>query len=298
MEPATTRLAAPGRVQAALLAALIALAVLAWLATANRMAGTDMGPGTDLGTLGFFVISWVVMMAAMMFPSITPMVLVFARIESQRRQRGATEEAVSTWIFVAGYLLVWTAFGLLAYGVFAAAQALSIDALAWDRAGRWVAAGVIAAAALYELTPAKDACLRRCRGPLDFLMERWREGRAGALLMGIEHGAWCAGCCWGLMAALFALGVMSVGWMVLIAGLIAVEKTLPWKAVANYGVAVVLLVLALAVAAVPEDVPGLTVPGSMDSAPMDSGSGHSGSMEKEMMKPAEEPTHRSMPMDR
>ena len=293
MESATLPWTRPDRLQGALLAALFALAIVAWVATAERMGGMDMGPGTDPGTLGFFVVSWIVMMAAMMFPSITPMVLVFARIQSQRRERGAVDEVVSSWIFVAGYLLVWMTFGLLAYAVFATAQSLSIDALAWDRAGRWVAGGVIAAAAVYELTPAKDACLRRCRGPLDFLMERWREGRAGALLMGIEHGAWCAGCCWGLMAALFALGVMSVGWMVLIAGLIAVEKMLPWKAVAKYGVAVVLLALAIAVAAVPDDVPGLTVPGSMDS-----GSGHSGSMDEEMMKPADEPTHRSMPMER
>jgi predicted metal-binding membrane protein len=269
MESAATGAVRPERVRAALLAALFVLAAVAWVATADRMAGMDMGPGTDPGTLGFFVISWLVMMAAMMFPSITPMVLVFARIGSRRRERGAVDEAVSTWIFVVGYLLVWAVFGVLAYTVFAAAQSLAIDALAWDRAGRWVAAGVLAAAAVYELTPAKDACLRRCRAPLDFLMERWREGRTGALLMGVEHGAWCAGCCWGLMAALFALGVMSVGWMVLIAGLIAVEKTLPWKAVANYGVALVLLTLAIAMATAPEDVPGLTVPNSEDSEMMD-----------------------------
>jgi predicted metal-binding membrane protein len=248
------------RIRTLLLATLLALAVGAWVLTEARMAGMDAGPGTDPGTLGFFAISWVVMMAAMMFPSVAPMVLVFASI--QRRRRDRSETAVARGIFVAGYLLAWTAFGLAAYGLYVGVRALSIDALAWDRAGRWVAAGVIAAAALYQLTPAKDACLRRCRGPLQFLTERWRDGRAGALRMGIEHGGWCVGCCWGLMATLFALGVMSLVWMVLVAGLIAIEKMLPWKAVANRLVTAVLVALALAVALVPDETPALTQPDS------------------------------------
>jgi predicted metal-binding membrane protein len=248
------------RIRTLLLATLLALAAGAWLLTEARMAGMDAGPGTDPGTLGFFAISWVVMMAAMMFPSISPMVLVFASIQHRRRDRGGA--SVSRTIFIAGYMLAWTAFGLTAYGLYVGLRALSIDVLAWDRAGRWVAVGVIAAAALYQLTPAKDACLRRCRGPLQFLTERWRDGRAGALRMGFEHGGWCVGCCWGLMATLFALGVMSLAWMVLVAGLIAVEKMLPTKAVANRLVTLVLVMLALALALVPAEMPALTQPGS------------------------------------
>jgi predicted metal-binding membrane protein len=169
---------------------------------------------------------------------------------------------VSPAVFITGYMLVWTAFGLAAYGLYVAVRGLSLDALAWDRAGRWVTAGVIAAAAVYQLTPAKDACLSRCRGPLQFLTERWRDGRGGALRMGFEHGAWCVGCCWGLMATLFALGAMSLVWMVLVAGLIAVEKMLLTKAVANRLVTAVLAALALAVALVPAETPALTEPGS------------------------------------
>ena len=121
---------------------------------------------------------------------------------------------------------------------------------------------MIVAAAVYQLTPLKDVCLRKCRNPMMFLLTRWQPGRSGALRMGMEHGAWCVGCCWALMAALFAVGVMSIGWMVLVAGLIAVEKLLPWRIAANRGIAVLLVVLGLGVAFAPEDVPGLTLPNS------------------------------------
>ena len=125
---------------------------------------------------------------------------------------------------------------------------------------------MLIAAAAYQLTPLKDVCLRKCRNPLMFLLTSWRRGRFGALRMGVEHGAWCVGCCWALMAALFALGVMSIGWMAFIAALIAIEKLLPWKAFANRGVAVLLVALGIAVAFAPDRVPGLTLPGSPQAA--------------------------------
>jgi predicted metal-binding membrane protein len=168
---------------------------------------------------------------------------------------------------VLGYLVTWTAAGLAAFGLFAAGRALVGDQLAWDAAGRWVAAVVLLAAAVYEFTPLKNACLTRCRGPLSFILESWRDGRRGALRMGLEHGAWCVGCCWALMAALFALGVMSIAWMVLVALLIAVEKLLPWRRAATGAVAVALVVLAIGVAAVPERVPALTVPAGDGAGP-------------------------------
>ena len=124
---------------------------------------------------------------------------------------------------------------------------------------------MIVGAAIYQLTPLKDVCLTKCRNPMMFLLTAWRPGRTGALRMGIEHGGWCVGCCWMLMAALFALGVMSIGWMAFVAALIAIEKLLPWKAVANRGIAVLLLVLGLGVAFAPDDVPGLTTPGSPEA---------------------------------
>ena len=107
-----------------------------------------------------------------------------------------------------------------------------------------MAAGVVALAALYQFTSFKDTCLAKCRGPLGFILGSWREGRAGALQMGARHALWCLGCCWALMAALFALGIMSLGWMAVVAGLIALEKTLPWRRIAMGGTSVVLLGLA------------------------------------------------------
>ncbi len=135
--------------------------------------------------------------------------------------------------------------------------------LDWDRAGRWVAAATLVSAAVYELTPLKDVCLGKCRSPLGALMRTWRGGVRGALSMGVRNGAWCVGCCWALMASLFALGIMSLVWMAFVSALIAGEKLLRWKRVATYGTAAILLVLGIFLAAAPHAVPGLTIPGGM-----------------------------------
>jgi predicted metal-binding membrane protein len=146
-------------------------------------------------------------------------------------------------------------------------RSLDLGVLAWDEAGPYVAGGAILAAAIYQLSPLKNRSLRRCRNPRAFVSERWRSGPVGALRMGIDHGRVCVASSWALMAALFALGVMSVSWMVLVAALIATEKLLPWQTVATRGIAVLLAVLGIALAFAPEDMPGLTVPGSPDAAP-------------------------------
>ena len=236
------------------IALLFAAAAVAWWVTAERMAGMDMGPGTDLGALGWFAGIWVVMMAAMMFPSVAPTVGLYARMTRGR-------DPAAPLLFTAGYLAVWSAAGIAAYGVFRAGRALLGDDLHWHAAGRWVAGATLLVAAVYELTPLKDVCLSKCRSPVGYLIGAWRSGRAGALRMGIGHGAWCLGCCWALMAALFALGVMSLAWTAVVAALIALEKTLPWKRVATFATTALLVALAVAVVAIPHDVPGLTVPG-------------------------------------
>ena len=193
------------RAQLVLLGALLALAVVAWLVTKERMGTMESMPGMGLGALGFFVTVWVVMMVAMMFPAVAPTVLTYDRLREGHRARGEGAVAEATPLFVAGYLAVWAMAGLAAYALYELVRAIDPAFLAWDEAGRYVAGGVIVAAAVYQLTPLKRACLARCRTPM-ILAERWRDGRAGALGLGIRYGTWCLGCCWALMAALFALG--------------------------------------------------------------------------------------------
>lgn len=239
---------------------LLAVAVLCWAVLVQRMGGVDGGSGADPGTLGFFTGMWTVMMAAMMLPSVWPVILVYRRLQAARRDRGSHPVSLGPALLLIGYLAAWTAAGLIGFAILTAGRAVEIDALSWDRGGPLLAGGVIVAAAAYQLTPLKDVCLRRCRGPFSFLLEHWRPGAWGAVQMGARHGLWCIGCCWALMASLFALGVMSIPWMALIAVFIAVEKLLPWRRLATTVVTVALLVLGLAVALVPDRVPGLMTP--------------------------------------
>jgi predicted metal-binding membrane protein len=242
------------RARVGLVILLFGLAGLAWWSTADRMAGMDMGPGTHLGTLGWFLGVWVVMMAAMMFPSVAPTVALYSQMT---RERGLSRPL----LFSGGYLLVWGAAGLVGYGLFRLGDSLLGGDLGWDAAGQWLVGGTLIVAAVYELTPLKEVCLAKCRSPIGFLIGAWRDGPAGALEMGARHAAWCVGCCWALMAALFALGVMSLAWMAFIAALIALEKTLPWGRVVTWGTAAVLVLLAVAVLAFPDSLPGFVVPG-------------------------------------
>jgi len=234
---------------------LLATAGLAWWWTVERMAGMDAGPGTDLGTLGWFTGSWVVMMAAMMLPSFAPSVAAYISLARPREP--------GRWLlFAGGYLLVWTAAGLLAYGLFELGKNLLAGDLAWHDGGRWFSAGVLAFAAAYQFTPLKHAYLARCRGQLGAVRGGSRDGSSDALAMGVRSGGWCIGCSWALMAALFALGVMSLTWMALIALLVAFEKTGPWPGAAKLATAAVLATLAVGILAAPHNVPGLVVPGS------------------------------------
>jgi predicted metal-binding membrane protein len=242
---------------------LIAAVLATWIVTVQRMKGMDAGPGTDLGGLGWFVGIWVTMMAAMMLPSVVPMVLVFAKVSRGRHEQGRAG-VVPTWTFVAGYLVAWTAYGLLAYGVYRIVTAAGTGFLAWDRAGPYVTGAVVALAGLYELSPLKEVCLRHCRGPMHFILGGWKKGRVGALRMGLEHGVYCVGCCWGLMVILFALGVMSLFWMAVIAGVIFAEKVLPYGFSLSKVFAAAFVALGIWIAAAPSTVPGLTSP---DKAP-------------------------------
>jgi predicted metal-binding membrane protein len=236
---------------------LIAVALACWAITAHRMEGMDMGPGTDLGGLGWFTVVWATMMGAMMLPSLVPMATTYAM---RSRDAGASSATAATTIFACGYLLTWAAAGVLAYAVVQGVRSLDLSFLAWHEGGPYIAGGVIIGAALYELTPIKRTCLRHCRNPR-LLTGRWHSGRPGGLVMGLEHGGFCVGTSWALMAALFAIGVMNVAWMVVMAVVVALEKLLPWSRVAIAATAVFIVALGLAVAFAPHHVPGLTIPG-------------------------------------
>jgi predicted metal-binding membrane protein len=242
------------RVRLGLVLALFALAAVGWWWIVGQMQGMDEGPWTSLGTFGWFLAVWVVMMAAMMFPSVAPTVALYSRMTKTRLP-------LAPAAFTAGYLLTWAAAGVVAWTIAIGTNRLAGDALAWGNAGRWLAGATIIIAATYELTPLKDVCLGKCRSPLGFLLGSWRDGLVGGLRMGAKNGAWCVGCCWALMASLFALGVMSITWMAVVAGLIAIEKTLPWRRTATYTTAALLLVLGVLVLASPHAIPWLTVPG-------------------------------------
>ena len=235
-------------------------ALVTWIVTVERMRGMDAGPGTDLGALGWYVGVWVTMMAAMMLPSVAPMALLFAKVARGRAERG--RPYISPWIFLGGYLAAWTLYGLAAYGIYRGVVAADLGFLAWDEQGPIVAGAAVASAGLYELTPLKRVCLQHCRGPLHFLFHGWRDGRLGAFRMGAEHGTFCVGCCWGLMVVLFALGVMSLFWMAVVAAVIFAEKVLPRGDRLTRPLAVLFVALGIWVAAAPGTVPGLTEPGS------------------------------------
>jgi len=233
--------------------ALLLIAALGWIVSiqqASSMAGMSQHSGEMGGMAGSHtsaVVSlpvWVAMMAAMMFPAIAPVVSLFGAVGRKKRRDG--NNAVPTLIFVAGYLVVWSLFGVGAYLLSLAVP--SVDMVAPGIKSRsLVAAGlVLAAAGLCEWSPLKAACLRHCRSPLGTFLSLWRDGWAGALRMGIVHGAYCLGCCWGLMLVLFAVGLMNLTAMVLLTVLIFAQKALPYGDLIGKAAGLVLLTTGLA----------------------------------------------------
>jgi predicted metal-binding membrane protein len=168
---------------------------------------------------------WWVMMPGMMLPSATPMILTFATVNRRKQERG--QPYVPTMVFTSGYLIAWGLFGVFAT---LADWALERAALISPMTGRltpMLGAVVVITAGIYQLTPLKSVCLRHCRSPFDFVLNHWRDGASGALRMGLEHGLYCLGCCWFLMALMFAAGIMSLLWMAIIAVFVLLEKLLP-----------------------------------------------------------------------
>jgi predicted metal-binding membrane protein len=232
---AATDTAPLGRERVIILGALLGLSALGWAVLvwqARSMAagmndGMAMGgndvPGLSGGMGGaLFLAMWVTMMVAMMFPAAAPMILTFARISAGKRQKD--QPFVPTWVFVCGYLAVWTVFGVVAYLVAVGAEGLAERSPWLVEHGARLGGVVFLLAGLYQLSPWKDTCLGKCRSPLAFILQSWRDGTGGALRMGLAHGLYCLGCCWVLFVLLFPLGIMNVAAMAVITLLVFAEK--------------------------------------------------------------------------
>jgi predicted metal-binding membrane protein len=248
---------------AVILVSLVALAAVAWISSARQAQGGDMAPGIgrlfggtemeptdmDMGSSGtgmslpLFLSMWVTMMVAMMFPAAAPMVVAHWRLT---HRRGGSPLAVA--FFASGYLFTWAVVGVLAFGLYRALLGFTPTLTA--RSASLLAGGILLVAGAYQFTPLKSVCLRHCRNPLDFL-HHWKPGLAGAARMGVEHGLYCVGCCWGLMLVLFAVGLANLAWMGILAAVIFVEKVAPFGWVAREGVGAGLALLGGVIVAVP-----------------------------------------------
>ena len=239
--------------------ALVGCAALAWYFTFFGLADMSTGPGTmGLGLWGFLGV-WALMMAAMMLPALAP--LTSAYLRSIRAVRSRRVRALRTTGLVGGYLLTWIGFGVAAYVAAALTGLLAEDAA--DIAP-WVGVGVLVAAGAYQLTPLKDFCLRHCRSPIAFLLHvSGYKGRLRDVRVGMYHGVYCVGCCWGLMVVLIAVGVMNLAWMAVLTGVIFLEKTWKYGPALSRITGLSLIVLALFVPAHPELLPGLQMTAPM-----------------------------------
>ena len=218
---------------------LVVVTLLSWIYLV-RMAGTMHAAATDKavhaamgmpemaawGAAEFVMLflMWAVMMAAMMLPSASPIILM---VVGTYRRRGGRSAALYTGTFAAGYLVAWTAFSAAA--AFAQLQLHRTAVLSADMASHSAIVGgaILVAAGIYQWLPVKAACLAHCRSPITFLTQSWREGLDGAIAMGLRHGLYCVGCCWALMASLFAAGVMNLLWVGAIALFVLAEKIAP-----------------------------------------------------------------------
>ena len=217
------------------IAAMLVMAALAWFymvyldlqhASMTETMAMPMMMEWSSADFVFMLVMWAVMMFAMMLPSVTPTVIIFGRVSEKRKS--ADRPFAPTGAFVAGYLVAWTGFSLLATVVNWWLHTHGWMTSMMGQIGSGIGGVVLIAAGLFQWTPLKNACLDHCRSPMSFLMHHWREGVSGATMMGLHHGAYCLGCCWMLMALLFVLGVMNLPWVAVLAIVVLAEKTLPY----------------------------------------------------------------------
>jgi predicted metal-binding membrane protein len=229
------------------------ISALAWAATIAWAGTMNVGPGTMGMSLATFLPIWVVMMAAMMFPSVAPMAIMWIRSVAARPS--SRDRVIGIASFLAGYLCAWAAFGAAIYVVLSGAGRLANDA---PGTVRWVGAAIFVVAGVYQLTPLKGACLRHCRTPLGSLFHYASyRGPVRDLRVGIHHGLYCVGCCWGLMIVLVAVGAMNIPVMIALAGVILIEKVWRHGPAISRVVGVFLLIIAGLVLFFPSLLPGL-----------------------------------------
>lgn len=239
-------------------AALLAIALVAWLYLVHlsaTMPGMDMAemPGMamprvhawDVVDVGLLFVMWAVMMIAMMVPSAAPMVLTFATVQRKRREQDRA--TVPTVVFLLGYALVWTAYAAVAALAQWRLHEAGLLSAAMGSTSTRLGGALLLVAGVFQWTPVKQACLAKCRSPLSFVMTEWREGRAGAFMMGVRHGAYCMACCWALMALLFVAGVMNLLWIAGLAIVVLAERVLPGGAAVSRVVGVLLLLAGVVV---------------------------------------------------
>ncbi len=241
------------REQAPVVAALLLVVMASWAylwggaGTMTQMGDMLMpmssGPWTA-GHAAVMLTMWVVMMMAMMLPSATPMILLYAAIARGHRAKGQPGGPVA--VFVSAYGVVWAVFSVAATALQFALERLAVLSPMMELSSTAVAGALLIAAGVYQWTPWKQACLRHCRSPLEFVLTQWRAGTWGAFEMGVRHGAYCLGCCWMLMLLLFVGGVMSLGWIAGLALLVLLEKLAPLGGWSSRSVGVLLVVWGLA----------------------------------------------------
>lgn len=237
MAQASTLEAVLRRDRLIVLSGLVGVTALAWIYLVVVAAGMDMGmpmgeamampqirPWSAVDFVLMFLM-WAIMMVGMMVPSAAPMVLLYARVCRTQREKG--RPFAPTGVFLAGYVAVWSAFSLAATVLQWGLEQAALLSPTMVGTSPVLGGGLLIAAGIYQLSPLKHVCLRHCRGPLDFLARHWRKGTGGAFVMGVEHGAYCVGCCWFLMGLLFVGGVMNLLWVAAIAIFVLLEKVAP-----------------------------------------------------------------------
>lgn len=215
---------------------MLALVVVAWMALEvwgrspyhrylhhQSFDAADVRRGVDL--LFIFVAGWTLMTIAMMLPTSLPLISLFQRMTATR-----PDGAWLVALLLSGYLVVWAGFGLIAHGLDLALHHVADRLELLERNAWGVAAGILLVAGVYQFTPLKYHCLEQCRSPRSFIAGRWRgrDARRESFLLGVQHGAFCVGCCWSLMLLMFLVGMGSVVWMLLLGAVMAVEKNMPW----------------------------------------------------------------------